>query len=78
MFEVSYNEEKSSPSSYVIKLTGTAPEAQGAFSGDIVVYTDMADEKTVKIPYFGFTRSMNAPGTAAANPWDSNPSLLAR
>jgi hypothetical protein len=79
LFQISVAEDTSvTPSAWNITLTGQAPQS-GAFRGDLVVTTDIADEKTVKVPYFGFVRSPQPaqPGSLG-DAWSANPSLLAR
>jgi hypothetical protein len=79
LFQIAVSEDTTAtPSAWTITVTGNAPQS-GAFRGDLVVTTNIEDEKTVKIPYYGFVR--NAP---PQNPgfigdaWTANPSLLQR
>jgi hypothetical protein len=65
------------PPAYVITMTGAGPGAPGPFRGELVVTTDLADEQTVKVPYFGFVRAAprQVPGAPATAP-GQRPSLL--
>ncbi len=79
-------DESVTPTAYVITFTGTGPSATGGLRGDFIVTTDLPDEKTMRIPYFGFIRAPQAKATAPAvkqNPtggpggvWDTQPSML--
>jgi hypothetical protein len=79
LFQINVSEDTTStPSSWVITVTGQAPQS-GAFRGDLVVTTNIEDEKTVKIPYYGFVRNPQPqnPGFIG-DAWTANPSLLQR
>lgn len=80
-------DESVTPAAYVVTFTGTGPSAAGGLRGDFVVTTDLADEKTMRVPYFGFIRAPQAPkttgGAVKQNPtggpggvWDTQPSML--
>lgn len=77
-FVVTVSEDASvQPPAYVITMTGAGPGAPGPFRGELVVTTDLADEQTVKVPYFGFVRAAprQVPGAPATGP-AQRPSLL--
>jgi len=79
MFTIAVAEDKSvTPSAWNLTLTGQAPQS-GAFRGDLVVTTDLPDEKTVKVQYYGFVRNAQPaqPGFIG-DAWTANPSLLQR
>lgn len=74
-----------SPPRTTLKVSGNAPQTNGAFRGEIVVTTDLPGEETVRIPYFGFVRGGQNPvpgGTASPvgvpqdDAWRRNPSSL--
>lgn len=76
-------EDKSvKPSAWIVRLSATAPAAQVAARGELRIETDLAEERFVLVPYFGFT----APAPQQAQPagasptggggWDANPSTL--
>jgi len=79
-------DESVTPPAYVITFTGTCPNTTGGLRGDFIVTTDLPDEKTMRVPYFGFIKAPQAKNNAAAvkqNPtggpggvWDTQPSML--
>ncbi len=67
------------PPQWKVKVTGTAPTAQGALRGDIVVDTDNANDPQMRVKYFGFIRQQAAvqpPKPAATNQGWKKPSSL--
>jgi hypothetical protein len=79
LFQITTAEDKSvTPSAWTITLSGQAPQS-GAFRGDLIVTTDIPDEKQVKVQYFGFVRNAQPaqPGFIG-DAWSANPSLLQR
>lgn len=62
------------PPSYVVTITGRAPDKGGAVRGDLVVYTDITDEQKIRVPYFGFVR-VDKP-VQPRTVWDDQPSSL--
>lgn len=69
----------------ILKVSGNAPQTNGAFRGEIVITTDLPGEETVRVPYFGFVRGGQNPVPGGiANPvgapqddaWRRNPSTL--
>lgn len=62
------------PHAYVVTVTGKAGDKAGAIRGDLVVKTDIEDEKEVKVPYYGFVKVMAQPRPRSV--WDDNPSSL--
>jgi hypothetical protein len=79
-FQFAFREDTSvTPAGYVIDVTGTAPANPGAIRGDFVIATDMADEPTYNVKFFGFVRNPNPPQQppqAQRGAWDSEPSAL--
>ena len=80
VFAVEVSQDRSvQPPAYILTITGAAPDTPGAFRGDIVLTTDIENEQTLRIPYFGFTRNAPARPIAAQAPrsvWDVQPSFL--
>jgi hypothetical protein len=78
-------EDKSvTPSAWIIRLSATAPTTPLAVRGELVIETDLADERQVRVPYFGFSAAQpdnarstgTSPTGAPGSGWDSNPSSL--
>jgi len=81
-------DESVTPAAYVVTFTGTCPNTTGGLRGDFIVTTDLPDEKTMRVPYFGFIKAPQAkPGATAIkqNPtggpggggvWETQPSML--
>lgn len=76
---------QSNPPAYLINLSSSASGA-GSIRGELVITTDSADDKVIKVPYFGFIRTGTPankspfqgvnPAGAPANAWQKNPSTL--
>ncbi|MBI1190453.1 MAG: DUF1573 domain-containing protein [Tepidisphaera sp.] len=46
------------PPSYVVTMTGTAPTTPGAVRGDLLISSDLEGESQFKVQYFGFIRQL--------------------
>lgn len=69
VFNIKVSEDTSTtPRSYVVSLSGKAPESAGTFRGDIVLKTDVPGEEVVKVPYYGFIRAKPQPVPGRVNP----------
>jgi hypothetical protein len=71
-FETS-EDTSTTPSTWVIKGTGKAPNQPGRVSGEWVISTDLPEEQTIRIKYNGFVRQ---PQNAQDPQWQQNPSVL--
>lgn len=80
VFEITMAEDSSTtPASWVVTLKGKAPMEGGTFRGDIVLKTDVAGEEVVKVPYYGFIRSLAKAAPGQVSPTGKpapNPSML--